>query len=219
MSNLKILVLFDAIVDTDYGIVQVIKEEYNNANYINKKLLNSLDDKNIFDFISTRNNKNIVYELLNNIYRNSTDNIYNELLETQYSNIIEKSSITNVAILTQEYVQSGLIDVTVLCKNKTEEQFIKSKINHVNTITANDFKMINISEYGSIFIKNIDDLLLFKNGLDGKIIYLLNYPFNFESNRSNRLIPLSNITLQLDAQFEFKVIDVYNIDDKYKIKG
>lgn len=219
MSNLKILVLFDSIVDTDYGIIKVIKEEYNNANYIDKVLLNSIDDKNIFDFLSVRDNSNIVYNLLKTMYRNSADKIYNELIETQYSNIIDKSTITNVALLIEEYIKSGLIDITVLCKNKTEEQFIKSKVNSIYTIVANDFNMIDISDYGSLFIKNIKDLLLFKDNLHGKVIYLMNYPFNFELNKNCRLCPLSSVLTELNAQIEIKVIDVYNIDDKYKIKG
>ena len=109
---------------------------------------------------------------------------------------------------------------TILCKNKIEEQTVKSKIKNINTITSNDFSMIDISEFGSIFVKNIKDLIQFKKYLDGKQVYLSNYPFNFEMDKHYKSMPLMSVMSQLgNPHFEVNVVDVYTIDDKYKIKG
>ena len=220
MANLKVLILFDTLVDTDYGLFKVFKKEYSKNEYVNKLLINSINDTNIFDFLNSRKEENILNILLKDIYRNSSNKIYNEIMTTNYINVLEESSVTNVNTLMNNYIASGLVDITILCKNKIEEQTVKSKIKNINTITSNDFSMIDISEFGSIFVKNIKDLIQFKKYLDGKQIYLSNYPFNFEIDKHYKSMPLMSVMSQLgNPHFEVNVVDVYTIDDKYKIKG
>lgn len=220
MANLKVLILFDTLVDTDYGLFKVFKKEYSKNEYVNKLLIDSINDTNIFDFLNSRKEENILNILLKDIYRNSSNKIYNEIMTTNYIKVLEESSVTNVNTLMNNYIASGLVDITILCKNKIEEQTVKSKIKNINTITSNDFSMIDISEFGSIFVKNIKDLIQFKKYLDGKQIYLSNYPFNFEIDRHYKSMPLMSVISQLgNPHFEVNVVDVYTIDDKYKIKG
>ena len=220
MANLKVLILFDTLVDTDYGLFKVFKKEYSKNEYVNKLLIDSINDTNIFDFLNSRKEENILNILLKDIYRNSSNKIYNEIMTTNYIKVLEESSVTNVNTLMNNYLASGLVDITILCKNKIEEQTVKSKIKNVNTITSNDFSMIDISEFGSIFVKNIKDLIQFKKYLDGKQIYLSNYPFNFEIDKHYKSMPLMSVISQLgNPHFEVNVVDVYTIDDKYKIKG
>ena len=208
--NLKILVTFDSLVDTDYGIIKTLKDEYIKAKYINSELLLSLDDKNIFDFLTSRNQENIMSCVLNTLYKNSADKVYNELIESEYNKIITRSSITNINILSQQYSKSGLIDVVVICKNKMEEQFIKSQIKNLNTVVCSDYSMIDLSDYGSIFVKSCKSLLEFSD-INGKVIYLSNYNINIESDLLKDIVK--------NNQVEIKVVDVYNIDDNNKIKG
>ena len=218
--NLKVLVLFDTIIDTDYGLFKVVKKEYSKNEYVNRELINSINDTVIFDFLNSRKQENILDSLLKPLYRNSSTKLYNEIISTNYIEILEESSVTNVNTLVQNFIDSGLVDVTVLCKNKIEEQTIKNKIINVSTITANDFSMLDISEYSSIFIKCIKDLSKFKKYLPGMQVYMLNYPFNFESDKNNKMMPRLDIMTQFrNIQFEMNIVDVYNIDDKYKIKG
>lgn len=220
MANLKVLILFDTLVDTDYGLFKVFKKEYSKNEYVNKLLIDSINDTNIFDFLNSRKEENILNILLKDIYRNSSNKIYNEIMTTNYIKVLEESSVTNVNTLMNNYLASGLVDITILCKNKIEEQTVKSKIKNINTITSNDFSMIDISEFGSIFVKNIKDLIQFKKYLDGKQVYLSNYPFNFEIDKHYKSMPLMSVISQLgNPHFEVNVVDVYTIDDKYKIKG
>ena len=220
MANLKVLILFDTIVDTDYGLFKVFKKEYSKNEYVNKLLIDSINDTNIFDFLNSRKEENLLNILLKDIYRNSSNKIYNEIMTTNYIKVLEESSVTNINTLMNNYIASGLVDITILCKNKIEEQTVKSKIKNINTITSNDFSMIDISEAGSIFVKNIKDLIQFKKYLDGKQIYLSNYPFNFEIDKHYKSMPLMSVMSQLgNPHFEVNVVDVYTIDDKYKIKG
>ena len=220
MANLKVLVMFDTIVDTDYGLFKIFKKEYSKNEYVKRELINSINDTNIFDFLNSRKEENLVNILLKEVYRNSSNKIYDEIMSTNYIKVLDESSVTNVNTLVNNYITSGLVDVTVLCKNKIEEQTIKSKIKNVDTITANDFSMIDISDFGSLFVKNIKDLIPFKKYLSGMQIYLSNYPFNFENDKNNKNMPLMSVMSQLgNSQFELDVVDVYTIDDKYKIKG
>lgn len=220
MANLKVLILFDTLVDTDYGLFKVFKKEYSKNEYVNKLLIDSINDTNIFDFLNSRKEENILNILLKDIYRNSSNKIYNEIMTTNYIKVLEESSVTNINTLMNNYIASGLVDITILCKNKIEEQTVKSKIKNINTITSNDFSMIDISEFGSIFVKNIKDLIQFKKYLDGKQVYLSNYPFNFEMDKHYKSMPLMSVMSQLgNPHFEMNVVDVYTIDDKYKIKG
>ena len=52
MANLKVLILFDTLVDTDYGLFKVFKKEYSKNEYVNKLLIDSINDTNIFDFLN-----------------------------------------------------------------------------------------------------------------------------------------------------------------------
>lgn len=67
MANLKVLVMFDTIVDTDYGLFKIFKKEYSKNEYVKRELINSINDTNIFDFLNSRKEENLVNILLKEV--------------------------------------------------------------------------------------------------------------------------------------------------------
>ena len=86
ISN-RILVFFDMLIDTDYGIVKYVRDTMN-AKYI-KPDIYKLKDKQIFSFVTIRNDSDIMKSILKEPYHNSCKSIYNELMESDIDKIFE----------------------------------------------------------------------------------------------------------------------------------
>ena len=88
-----------------------------------------------------------------------------------------------------------------------EQQLIEKKFNgKVKTIVTDDVSTIDISDYGSIIIKDFSKILNFKN-LRLKDIYVANYKFNITDD-----VPLKDISMIISGINNIKLIDVYNTD-------
>ena len=74
---------------------------------MNKLLIDSINDTNIFDFLNSRKEENLLNILLKDIYRNSSNKIYNEIMTTNYIKVLEESSVTNINTLMNNYLASG----------------------------------------------------------------------------------------------------------------
>ena len=74
----------------------------------------------------------------------------------------------------------------------------------VSTIIYEDLKKVDISSYGSIYIKDIHDFFLY-NKVEGKNVIVGNYGFNLEAGINNatllepsRVITMSNVIQLVD---------------------
>lgn len=215
-TKTTILIPFDLIVDIDYAIIQEVKENYMETQYMNKELLERIDDNNIFSMLVGRKCVNIMELLLAEDYKGAAANLYKELIEEDYLALINKSCITNVTNLLDEYIKTDLVNINILCKNITEEQYIKNNIKKINVITSTIDKL-DLSQYDGIFLKDIRDA----KGLNtaGRTIYIGNYRFNYEefsNENKGKVLPLVEY---ITNGTEIKSIDIYNINKKDKIQG
>ena len=217
ISN-RILVFFDMLIDTDYGIVKYVRDTMN-AKYI-KPDIYKLKDEQIFSFVTIRNDSDIMKSILKEPYHNSCKSIYNELMESDIDKIFENSVKTNVFNLLSLQLKTKTCSADIICKNIKEEHFIKSIMHDGNmrVITISDFSKIYTEKYDTIFIKNAEDIKNLK-GINGKNIYVGNYEFNYElPNKDGRKYikqPLEVIA-NLSA-LTVSVIDMYNINEKDKL--
>lgn len=223
MERTSLLIPFDLIVDIDYAIIQEVKEKYSETQYINKKILEGITEDNIFSILSTRKSINVLELLLEADYKSAADNLYKEIIEDDYKSLIEKSSITNITQLVEEYINTSLVDVTIWCKNSIEEQYIRKNINKINVTISESIKDIDISLYTAIFLKDIRDAKDLKTA--GMTIYMGNYRFNYGdyddsgAHKSTGKRTVEPLTEYVTNGTEIKSIDIYTINEKDRIEG
>lgn len=213
MGN-NILVDFDIVIDTDLGLINMIKKEYNNTNFV-LNYINNMKDKVIIEQLLERDNKNPLSIIIKEEYRDSIDNLYKEFIESEYDNILKYSSITDIMNLINVYIDTGSVHVDIICKNKSEEQLINNlNISQLKVLVQEDKTKIDLSDYDTIFIKNYSDILNF-NRVIAKNIFIGNYKFNLDDDH----IPLKDISLIVGKTNIVSVIDVYESNKYIKVKG
>lgn len=215
MDSNNILVDFNMVVDTDLGLINMMKREYNNTEFV-LKYINSMKDKIIIDQLLERKDKNPLSIIIKDEFRDSIDNLYKEFIETEYDNILKYSSTTDIISLINVYINTGAVHVDIICKNKSEEQIINNlNIPQLKVIVENDKSKIDLSNYDTIFIKDYSDILNFTEVV-AKNIFIGNYKFNLEDD--NR-IPLNDISLIVGKTNLVSIIDVYESNKYIKVKG
>ena len=123
MDSNNILVDFNMVVDTDLGLINMMKKEYNNTEFV-LSYINSMNDKIIIEQLLDRKEKNPLSIIIKDEYKDSIDNLYKEFLETEYDNILKYNTLTDIMNLIRVYINTGAVYITIICKNKSEEQFI-----------------------------------------------------------------------------------------------
>jgi hypothetical protein len=179
---------FDCVTDRDMAIVKIIREKYNNSNFIRQEILHA-DEYFLRCLLIMRKDINPLSVVLKKEYLSSADDILEELLASE--DIYDKLSTNAIYSLLNMYMTTnGVITCDILCKNEQEEHYIKSlEDNNVGTIVG-DIKKVNVSSYDSFFVRDYRDILKF-NVLKGKYIYVPTYAFNFEEDEKTPLLSVS----------------------------
>lgn len=200
----NILVDFDSLIDTDLGLLRLIKNEYNNPKYLDSDYLNNVEYNVLVYSLVKRENENPLTLVVKDNYIDSIEELRNQFFRDDYKKILKQSGETNLVSLIKQYIYSNQIDVTVLCKNKEEEAIIKNIYDKIKIIVENNYSNISIDKYDCLFFKRAKDLLKLKN-VKVKNIYICNYNFNLQKN-SDKLIDLEG----LEEVNEIYIIDAYD---------
>lgn len=200
----SILVDFDSLIDTDLGLLRLIKNEYNNPKYLDSDYLNNVEYNVLVYSLVKRENENPLTLVVKDNYIDSIEELRNQFFRDDYKKILKQSGETNLVSLIKQYIYSNQIDVTVLCKNKEEEAIIKNIYDKIKIIVENNYSNISIDKYDCLFFKKAKDLLKLKN-VKVKNIYICNYNFNLQKN-SDKLIDLEG----LEEVNEIYIIDAYD---------
>ena len=202
--NTNVLVDFDTIIDTDFGLLKLLQEEYNNRKFISNKFL-MMKDIILIHLLVNREDINPLYLAINGM-QFDLDVLYNQFMDIEYRKILQNSIETNICDFINVLITNDN-SISIYCKNLLEQQLIEKKFNgKVKTIVTDDVSTIDISDYGSIIIKDFSKILNFKN-LRLKDIYVANYKFNITDD-----VPLKDISMIISGINNIKLIDVYNTD-------
>ena len=172
-----------------------------------------MKDKILLGELLQRKNKNPLSIAFKKEYLQSIDSLYNEFIELEFDNILKYSLKTNILDLVKTYIETSSSAVTVICKNKSEEQFINKY--KLKTIICDNLSKLDISEFDSIFIKEYSKVTEFKN-LSAKNIFIGRYNFNLEDDEYT---PKEEISVLVADVNIISVIDVYNSDKYIILKG
>jgi len=200
-----ILITFDSVFNIHLGLINLIKENFNNDKFMNVDLFNN-DDEFFKMLLLTTKETNPLKLLLKEDKLNQADSIYNAFMDKEYNNILKNASVTGIYGLILTYLKTGegLIKPKVLCKNELEQQYINQLNISIPTVIG-ELDKIDLSQFSSIFIKDIRDLLKIEN-LEGKNIFVLSYLNNFEEDNKTLLM---EVLIRYGDLNEFRVANAY----------
>lgn len=216
-SEQGVLIPIDMLLNIDYGIVKTVGDIFKN---------NDLLDYTIYNYTQNQ----IVYLLLNRVLEDPLSlvvrNHNKALLDDIYANftdmILKNSIYTNIINMIISTASVSLIKITIYCKNKQEEHFIREKIyplnNNVKFITNSDISELSLSEYSGVYINRFSDLeKIADNITPQQQIYLLKTKYNLVKDELGDYIVPESIYEKIDES-QLNLVVPYLIDDSYKLK-
>ena len=203
---------FQSLCDIDIGLYRLIKRDYYDRTVFNNILFDSDDERFIKAKLICRRNINPLFLFCKKgkLHVEELDDLYQQFLVEEYDNILKLSTPTSIASLASVSNSiNKLVDVTILCKTKKEEEWIKSKNPKLKCLVS-DYKELDISKYDTIYLKDIYDLLLLKKeSVYMKNIVLSRYLFNLENTSNLIQLPLIEVSKNFKNCNRFMLIDVY----------
>lgn len=215
-SKQNLLIPFNCLVDIDFGMIKLIENEFLDSDYIDRSIYKYSDNQ-------------ITYILLNRLYENALSVVmmeYNDFLESNIygsykSKILSLSRYTDIINILITTKKLNLLNITILCRDLQEEQFIRKHImsfnENIRIIINDDIAKINFDLYNTIFIDRISNLEKIKNNIPLNNIYLYKARYNLEKKDEIFQIPES-ITDYIDIS-NISLISPYIMDDTFNIKN
>lgn len=209
----SILANFEFLVDLDLAMYRLIKDKYKDTPFVDKEFINE-KDQNV-----------VVYRLLNRQPINpleiilpeyDTLSMYYELQDKHYEELLSYATVYDTFPLLITFLnEASSIEITVRCKNKIEENFIKKLNKRLNTVIIPERKAVNLNDYSIIYEKYYANLIQYRN-LDGKHIYIAAARFNMEPDQDYPNIVLSKLFSDVNI---IHLMDLYQyVKFRYKIK-
>ena len=187
MYRIASAVPFDMVIDTDMGLWKLIQKEYQNPKFFIPSVLNERNMDIMKVVLTDRPFSNPLKLFMKPEYIGEADALYDQFMKERYKEIIE---FLERKTLLKRF---GKYEITPSLKRYKEYTDIPVKDD----------------TYGSIYVKDYQDILLF-NEMEGKNIIVGKYRFNMEEGLPN--IPLKDITKEVILFNVVKIIDMYPID-------
>lgn len=220
MYIIKILMPFDVLIDIDVGLLNLIQFDYRNDIFFLPGMLD-ISDTNKKYFMVNRQYRNPIMSILSEPSDDLANDFYNQFMDKEYEQILNLSPNTDVCKVLEvmKKSKSNIIRLTILCKNDNEKNIILKRHLNYNDIIIGDPSTISLSDYGTIFVKDINDLDKYRH-IEGKTIYVANYGFNviIDPNNINPVLPIS-ILDKYSSQNEFYIYSVYNFSSEKLPRG
>ena len=200
---MRILFTSNILLDTDIGVYRLVREKYDNPKYFKLNILEFIIER-YKEVIARRDTINPLSFIIKDEYKNSIDNLYNEMMSKDYSRILELSEFTNVEDVLGLFLTRKELDIKIVCKNLEEKQIFKNRNKKYNIVVFENYKDIDVEPYDAIYTKYYKDYSKF-NKIVAKTLYFANAKYNF----TNKNIIDPEIYINLDGPNEFKAINLY----------
>jgi len=209
-------VTFDMVIDTDIGLLKFIQKNFNNPKIFYKSILDERDIIFMKHIMTERENKNPLLAVMidNTKYISDADSLYNQFMTQHYEEILELSVTTGMFdIIRRSYGVNDVVRFDIICKSECEKDLIIKRFNkyHIrpSVKVVESYDKIDILPYGSIYVKDIRDILLFPK-IECKNVLIGNYKFNFELGKQN--LPLAEVAEKIIIDNPIQIIDMHAID-------
>jgi hypothetical protein len=209
------LIFFDCIYDTDVGLIELIRREYRDSSMFNLESLDSFENRRqLIKFLYLRDQPNPILPFMNNKNDIETaDDLYNQFMSKEYSNILDlcvRTDLYNALLL---FVNAEEIRATVFCKNDLERYLLESDpdLSDLEIIDSVDLNN-KINSFEQFYFKSIYDQtqLNIYNIIRHKVIYYMDYRFNLDDK--NNIKDSKQTVAASVARCRLNTISTYNID-------
>jgi hypothetical protein len=204
----EILIEFDCYIDTEFGLLQLIKNNFLDGNVFNiNKLVNQSAGELILSLID-RKEKNPLSVVANDTTsKEDLDDYYKEFMRDEYNNILKYSVTTEMKSLLELMKTEPSFHVTFLCKNEDEVNVLK------NDSATSDCKFIidnpdnDYSKFTAYYFKYISkDISKFL--FEYKNYYFSKYRINFDEDFNLYEPAIVDKIIALGGSIE--ILDLYN---------
>lgn len=203
ISN-NILVDFKMLINLDIGLFKLIKEKFSSSDCFDSYIINNTNIETMIYRLINEKYSNMIDLIKSDEYKDfSTENLYDTLIEKYYDEVYEKSITTDLLNLMNAYIMSNVVLVTILCKNKQEQQLINSVNSKFHTLIFEED--MNIEDYDSIFLKEYKDIVKFKN-VQCKNIFIA----NIQNNLDNKNMPILEISAVMGKSNNIYTVELYD---------
>lgn len=202
------LIPFNCIIDTDFGLLNLIFREYS--------------DSDAFDpeFFKNRSIRNITRSLLNRKYENplllclkdkndldSANELYNDFIDKKYEEILNLSMKTELYHFIKKLDIAG-IKAYIVCESPYEISFLnRFKI----TKFAGKFLLsdADLSKFSQFYFKSINDIYIttLQPLIEKSTVYLASYIFNTDEEQIQKNKNALGLLMSMNKVYEF---DIYN---------
>lgn len=221
-GNVKIalpLVSFDMIIDTDYGLLKMVREEYL--------------DPSVFDpswFTDKQNTINLTRALYSRPDVNpltlcikdhdKEEELYRSFMKESYDNIIRISGITDFMKVIQAWNLSKAVHPTIVCNDPIELQLLSvlpmideryKWLELTRKVLLSDLVTDDSVEFSAYYFKSVyNDIYLdtLVDNIKVKPVYFAYYPFN--TAESPYCLLSESARKLLKNKNEIRLVDIYN---------
>lgn len=202
MHDNELLVEFESLIDLDLAMYKFIKDKYYNSEYVNQEFINERDERKIIYTLLNRKHINPLEIIIPEV---DTTNLYFDIMNNHYEELLSYATAYDTFGLMITFLNNASsIGITVWCKSKIEEEFIKKLNPILNTVVIPNRRDIVLSKYTVMYVKYISYLAEY-NSIQGKHIYIAAAKYNMEEDKD---MVNSLCCLYSDVNI-FHLIDLY----------
>ena len=180
MYDNELLVEFESVIDLDLAMYKFIKDKYSDSEYVDQKFINEKDERAIIYALLNRKHINPLEIIMPEL---DTTNLYLDIMNNHYEELLKYATAYDTFGLMIAFLNNASsVNITVCCKSKLEEDFIKSLNPCLNTIIVPNRKDIVLYKYTVMYVKYIAYLAEYSE-IKGKHIYIAAAKYNMEEDK------------------------------------
>lgn len=187
-----ICIEFEALFDIPFGIIQIIREKYFDPSVFESYWINA-DTYTLRCLLYEREEYNPIYAAMKTGIkdRDKANEILNDMNKDKsvYKMILDKSpaiAMFNILELIHGVFKNNpqMIEYVVLCKNRIQEKYIKSKIPDIITRIDNPPYTYRVEDYELIIVERYENMVRYamNKGYKGHTIWIPKFYYNMELN-------------------------------------
>lgn len=183
--NLKLapLISFYSIIDTDFGLINLIYDQYLDETIFKKDFFNKTTIDIVREIYNRRDINPLYLIAKEEVSRELLDQYYKEFIENKIVDILNYSISTEIINLIEDFNQSKDVISTILCYNKSQIDLLDNepKLADNKKILLTSLNDREKDKYIHFFFKNVDEVEPFKK-LRNKNFYFSSSYINLDEN-------------------------------------
>lgn len=210
-SHLAPLFSFQSIIDTDIGLLNLIRNEYLDTRVFNPDFFKTKFYQQLYELYH-RKEENFLYLFSKTDDKELLDSYYQEFKETKYKEILEMSISTEVYRLYRTCKNNSDFEAAILCKDPIEIEFLSKEPEFKNSklLLLSETTTKQIDHYQQFFLKRLEELEDFRN-LVAKTFYISTFGVNL-NEEDNDIRSYDTIDYMIKRQNNFSIYDIYDRD-------